>query len=107
MGDETKKPDIILDLPIKRILVATVGATLGGSFSVGARVIDVATSLQGGLGILIGYTAGDILRQTGLVSDSDYVPLAGALAVTLLAGGVVDRATFGLIGGAYIGTFFA
>ena len=110
MGDtKPQTPDVVLDIPVKRILAAGLGASLGGSFAAGAPVTDVAISLQGGLGFALGYMAGDILKQTGLASDSnwhDYLPLGIGLAVTLIAGGVVDRATFGLIGGAYVATFF-
>lgn len=92
-----------------------LGSALGGSFAVGEPVMAVATSLQGSVGVTLGYAVGQYVQPLLEGKDDSktastlapYLPWIGAAVVPLVAGGVVDRGLIGLLIGAKIGTIFA
>lgn len=107
--DQTSVPSNLNSHTIKEAAGAYVGGAIGGSFLGGIPFGDMATSLQGAPGVLVGYFAGILVAPVlfpGDPNSADYAgfaPFAGAVIVPLLAGGTVDRALFGLLIGAKIG----
>ncbi len=95
---EEKKTDVMM------VVGAVVGSALGGSLLSGAPFTDVAMSLQGSLGFLLGHVAGMMVAQDNAKS---WAPMAGAIAVPLIAGGVVDRGLLGVVGGGMVGIYFS
>lgn len=97
----------VKDDTVKKAGAAYVGSAIGGSLLGGVPFTDVATSFQGAPGVLCGYVAGTFLSPVlpdGFADYADWMPIIGALVVPLLAGGTVDRALFGLVAGAKIGS---
>lgn len=93
--------------------VVTTLAVLGGSTTAvsvmnGLPWMDVATSMQGGLGTAVGYGLGEFVKPTlsatGLHVDfSEYAPIAGAFIVPFfVSGGVVDMSSALLLAGAVV-----
>jgi hypothetical protein len=78
------------------------GSALGGSLASGAPVVDVMQSMQGAIGVTIGYMAGTVVYDSGGTALT-YAPWIGAALVPLVAGGVVDRALLGLVVGGFVG----
>lgn len=76
-----------------------LGSALGGSLASGVPVLDIMQSMQGSIGVTIGYMAGTVVND----SQGSYTSLIGAAVVPLLAGGVVDRALLGLVVGGIVG----
>jgi hypothetical protein len=83
---------------------AVVGSALGGSLLGGIPVMDVAMSLQGSLGFLLGHGAGMLIAQD---DSKSWAPFLAAVAVPLIAGGVVDRAFLGVVGGGLAGIYLS
>lgn len=97
----------IKDDTVKKAGAAYLGSAIGGSLLGGVPFADVATSFQGAPGVLCGYVLGMFVSPvlpSGFADYSDWMPIAGALVIPLLAGGTVDRALFGLVAGAKIGS---
>lgn len=72
-------------------VAAWAGATAAGAIMSGAPVMDVATAMSGAAGAALGHTAGRIVSMN--MADSSYamlLPIAGAIAVPGLAGGIWD-----------------
>lgn len=97
------------------IVMESLAALVGGATAValisGQPWLDVATSLQGGLGMAIGYGLGAYVQPMltnglpGNKSDpSEFAPYAGALLVPFAAGGLVIDKELGIL---VIGGFIA
>lgn len=77
-----------------------VGAIAVGALITGAPIMDIATSVSGAAGAAGGFAVGKFLQQK---KPSDYAvayPIAGAILVPGLAGGVWDVSLIAISGGA-------
>lgn len=92
---------------MNNILICTAGGYAGaiavGAILTGAPIMDLATSVSGAAGAAIGFAAGKVLESQ---MPSDYAmafPVAGAILVPGLAGGVWDVQLLAIAGGAVVG----
>lgn len=82
-----------------------VGATAAGYFAIGAEPMDMATSVNGALGAAAGYTVGLYMSEGSDSSYASYYPIAGAIVVPGLAGGVWDQNVLIVAAGAWAGCY--
>ncbi len=99
------------------ILGSLAGAAAAGSYLTGAPVVDVLTAMNGAAGITAGMVAGGYAAMTYAASNMttpkpnvgmDFglmvgLPLAGGIAVPMLAGGRLDSTLLLMLGGAVAG----
>lgn len=86
------------------VVGAFVGSTVAGSFLTGAKFVDVALSMNGALGAVAGLTVATFLGASS-GNESQYLPLAGAIAVPAIVGMKLDMVTVGLGVGAFAGAW--
>lgn len=91
---------------IMMVAGGVIGSALGGSFMGGVPFMDVAKSMQGSLGFMLGHGAGMFVGEAD-ESFANYAPTIGSIAVPLVLGGTVDRALIGVVGGGLIGIYLS
>lgn len=105
-GDEGKA-SVSSKISITPIIGVAVGSALGGSLLSGAPVTAVLQSMQGSLGVVIGYLGGQLAQTAPALANYSYLPWVGAAVVPLVTGGVADKSLIGLLAGGAIGAVVA
>ncbi len=94
-------------LAIAPLIGVVIGSALGGSLLSGSPVMAVLQSMQGSVGVGIGYAGGQLAETAPALANYSFLPWIGAAVVPLVTGGVADRSLVGLLAGGAIGAVIA